>query len=292
MTDIELIINDGLDGKYIRDIVRYELRISSGLLSKLKKSGGIKINGNTVTTAYRAVNGDILTIDFPDEKTESIEPVNIPLEIIYEDKYILAVNKPKDMPTHPSVGNHDNTLGNACMYYYKDKNFVFRPLTRLDRDTTGIVIIAKDARTSAILSEQMQSGIFKKTYYAITAGIPTPQSGRINLPIGRTDGSILKREVREDGQSAITDYKVLCTKDNKALVEIELLTGRTHQIRVHFSHIGCPLLYDYMYGTEIPGETLFLHCGKIEFIHPINNERIELNVKPKFPIFKEYLGAE
>ncbi len=292
MADLKLTIDDNLDGKYVRDLVRGELRISASLLTKLKKSGGIRINGETVTAAYKVNKGDILTVDFPGEKTESIKPVNIPLDIIFEDKYILAVNKPKDMPTHPSVGNHDNTLGNACMYYYKDTDFVFRPLTRLDRDTTGIVIVAKDARTSAIISDQMQNGVFKKTYYAITSGIPKTMSGRIDLPIGRVEGSILKREVRNDGQRAITDYSVLCIEDNKALVEIELLTGRTHQIRVHFSHIGCPLLYDYMYGTEIPGETLYLHCGKVEFIHPVSNEIMVLSVRPRFPIFKEYLGAK
>jgi len=291
MHDIELLINSGLSGKYIRDIVRSELKISSALLTKLKKSGGIKINGRSVTVAYKVTDGELLTVDLPREKTETIIPVNIPLEIIYEDKYILAVNKPKDMPTHPSIGNHDNTLGNACMYYYRDTDFVFRPLTRLDRDTTGIVIIAKDARTSALISEQIQKGIFKKTYYAITQGIPEQLSGRIDMPIGRADGSILKREVRNDGQSAVTDYKVLCIKENIALVEIQLLTGRTHQIRVHFSYINCPLLYDYMYGTEIPGETLYLHCGKVEFIHPVSNERMILKVKPDFPIFEKYLGA-
>lgn len=290
MADIELQITEKLNGKYIRDLIRHELKISSGLLTKLKKSGGIKLNGNLATVAHRVAQGDILTVDFPCEKTESIIPVNIPLDIIYEDKYILAVNKPKDMPTHPSAGNHDNTLGNACMYYFKDTNFVFRPLTRLDRDTTGIVVIAKDARTSAIISEQIRSGSFKKTYYAITANIPNPPCGRIDLPIGRSNGSIIKREVRIDGQSAITDYRTLSVFDNRALLEIELLTGRTHQIRVHLSYIGCPLLYDYMYGTEIPGETLYLHCGKVEFNHPANNERIVLTVKPKFPIFEKYLG--
>lgn len=292
MHDIELLINSGLSRKYIRDIVRSELKISSALLTKLKKSGGIKINGQSVTVAYKVTDGELLTVDLPREKTETIIPVNIPLEIIYEDKYILAVNKPKDMPTHPSIGNHNNTLGNACMYYYRNTDFVFRPLTRLDRDTTGIVIIAKDARTSALISEQIQKGIFHKTYYAITQGIPPSPAGRIDLPIGRVDGSILKREVRKDGQKAVTDYRVLCTKDNLALIEIQLLTGRTHQIRVHLSHINCPLLYDYMYGTEIPGETLYLHCGKVEFIHPVNDEKIILKVKPNFPIFENYLGAD
>lgn len=292
MSDIKIIIDDSRNSKYIRDIIRNDLRISSGLLSKLKHSGGIKLNGNTVTVANKVCTGDTLTIEFPNETSSSIVPTNIPLDIVYEDEYILAVNKPKDMPTHPSIGNRNNTLGNACMYYFKDSNFVFRPLTRLDRDTTGIVLIAKDARTSAILSEQIQRGEIKKTYYTITCGIPSPAEGKIEQPIGRTNDSIIKREVRPDGQNAITNYRILATKDNLALLEIDLVTGRTHQIRVHLSHIGCPLLFDYLYGEEVPGETLYLHCGKIEFIHPINKSNLIIKAKPRFPIFNEYLGIE
>ena len=289
MADIEFHVSEQYNGKYIRDIIRNELKISSGLLTKLKKCEGILLNNKTATVAERVKSGDILLINFPKESSGTIKPINIPLDIIYEDKYILAVNKPKDMPTHPSVGNHDNTLANACMYYYRNIDFVFRPITRLDRDTTGIVLIAKDARMSALMSESMQSGNFCKTYYALTNGIPSPLAGRIDAPIGRSDNSILKREIRSDGQYAVTEYKTLAYDKDIAFVEIKLLTGRTHQIRVHFSHIGCPLLYDYMYGTEIPGETLYLHCGKLEFVHPITSENIILSVKPNFPLFKNQL---
>ena len=289
MADIEFHVSEQYNDKYIRDIIRNELKISSGLLTKLKKCEGILLNNKTATVAERVKSGDILLINFPKESSGTIKPINIPLDIIYEDKYILAVNKPKDMPTHPSVGNHDNTLANACMYYYRNIDFVFRPITRLDRDTTGIVLIAKDARMSALMSESMQSGNFCKTYYALTNGIPSPLAGRIDAPIGRSDNSILKREIRSDGQYAVTEYKTLAYDKDIAFVEIKLLTGRTHQIRVHFSHIGCPLLYDYMYGTEIPGETLYLHCGKLEFVHPITSENIILSVKPNFPLFKNQL---
>lgn len=287
MADIEFKVRNNDNGRSVKDLLCSELKISSGLMTKLKKSDGIKLNGSIVTVVKRVNTGDVLSVDLPSEKSSDIIPVNIPIDIIYEDNYIIAVNKPKDMPTHPSIGNHDNTLANACMYYFRNNDFVFRPVTRLDRDTTGIVVIAKDARTSALLSEQIQNGLFKKTYYAITAGIPSPDHGRIDAPIGRAEGSILKREVRPDGQNAVTNYRTLDAQNGYALVEINLLTGRTHQIRVHFSHIGCPLLYDYMYGTEIPGETLYLHCGKVEFIHPESNESLTLTVKPHFPIFND-----
>ena len=289
MADIEFSISEQNSGKYIRDIIRNDLKISSGLLTKLKKNGGIQLNGNNVTVAEKVKYGDLLTVYFPSEKSNSIQPVNIPIDIIYEDKYLLAVNKPKDMPTHPSAGNHVNTLANACMYYYRNTDFVFRSVTRLDRDTTGIVLIAKDARTGALMSEAVQKGGLHKTYYALTSAVPSPLCGKIEAPIGRADNSILKREVRPDGQYAVTEYKTIAHNNKIALEEIKLLTGRTHQIRVHFSHIGCPLLYDYMYGTEISGETLFLHCAKLEFIHPITAENMLIYVKPDFPFFKEKL---
>lgn len=285
MKELNFTVNDEMDGKFLRDILRKELKISSSLLSKLKKNGGIILNGSNVTVAQKASTGDELKLKFPQENSESILPVNLPLEVIYEDDFLLVINKPKDMPTHPSIGNRDNTVANACMYRYKDIDFVFRPVNRLDRDTTGIIVIAKDAHTSAIMSKHMKDGGFNKTYYAITSSVPNPESGIIDAPIGRTDNSIIKREVRSDGQRAITEYKVIDKKENIALVEITLHTGRTHQIRVHFSHIGAPLLYDYMYGTEIEGKTLYLHCGKVTFPHPITGENITLTARFDFPYF-------
>ncbi len=285
MPDIELKINESTDGKYLRDILRNDLKISSSLLTKLKKSGGIMLNNVIVNVSEKVKSGDILTVDFPKENSENILPVNIPLDILYEDDYLFIINKPKDMPTHPSIGNRDNTVANACMYYFKNKDFVFRPVNRLDRDTTGIVVIAKDARTSALMSRQMKDGKFKKTYYAILSGIPKEPKGIIDAPIGRADGSILKREVRSDGQSALTEYEIIEAYANTSLAKIKLHTGRTHQIRVHFSHIGTPLLYDYMYGTEVPGETLYLHCGKVEFIHPISEKEFKIEIAPSFPMF-------
>lgn len=285
MPDIELKIDESTDGKYLRDILRNDLKISSSLLTKLKKSGGIRLNDVTVNVSEKVKSGDILTVDFPKENSENILPVNIPLDILYEDDYLFIINKPKDMPTHPSIGNRDNTVANACMYYFKNKDFVFRPVNRLDRDTTGIVVIAKDARTSALMSRQMKDGKFKKTYYAILSGIPKEPKGIIDAPIGRADGSILKREVRSDGQSALTEYEIIEACANTSLAKIKLHTGRTHQIRVHFSHIGTPLLYDYMYGTEVPGETLYLHCGKVEFIHPISEKEFKIEIAPSFPMF-------
>lgn len=285
MKDLKIVIDENKSGRKLRDILRREMKLSANLLTKLKKSGGIILNGKPAITSFIVNTGDEISIHFPDEEKSNIPATNIPIEIIYEDEHILAVNKPKDMPTHPSIGNYENTLGNACMYYYKDINFVFRPVNRLDRDTTGIVIIAKDAITSYLLAEQMKSGIFKKTYFAIASGIPNPKNGLIDAPIARASESIIKREVAAHGQRAVTEYETIKTENNISLLKIKLHTGRTHQIRVHMAHIGTPLLYDYMYGTEVAGKTLFLHCGEIEFIHPFTDKNMKLTSTYKFPFF-------
>lgn len=285
MPDVTLRIENDDCGKNVRDILRKQLKISSGLLKKLKKCNGIFLNGKQITVDAKVNCGDIISVKFPSESSQNISPVNIPIEIVYEDEYLLAINKPKDMPTHPSVGNHNNTVANACMYYFRESEFVFRPINRLDRDTTGLVMVAKDARTCAVISEQMKKGFFKKTYFAITQGVPNPPSGVIDAPIGRATDSIIKREVRDDGQRAVTEYTTVSVNGQKALIKINLLTGRTHQIRVHFAHIGTPLLYDYMYGKEVEGETLYLHCGRIDFIHPYTDEPVTIEVNYKFPFF-------
>lgn len=286
MNNIKLVVDEKMSGRKLRDILRRDMKLSANLLTKLKKTGGILLNGNIAITSYIVNAGDEICINFPKEEKSNIPATDIPLEVVYEDEHIVAVNKPKDMPTHPSIGNYYNTLGNACMYYYRDVNFVFRPVNRLDRDTTGIVIIAKNAITSYLLSEQMKQGGFKKTYYAITEGIPNPKNAIIDVPIARESESIIKRKISPLGQRAITEYNVLKTHENLALLRINLHTGRTHQIRVHMAHIGTPLLYDYMYGTEVSGETLFLHCGEVEFIHPFTEEKVHLVCNYKFPYFE------
>ncbi len=290
MKEITYTVPENRSGRTLRDIIRGDLKVSGSLLTKLKKSGGILLSGKSATTADFAHTGDTVTLVLPEETSETIEKVNIPLDVVYEDDALLCVSKPKDMPTHPSAGNYGNTLANACMYYYRDTDFVFRPVNRLDRDTTGLVLIAKDARTSALLSESMQKGQYTKGYFALLTGTPEKPDGVVDAPIGRCHDSIIKREVRTDGQSAVTAYSVLDAAPDRSVSLALLLpkTGRTHQIRVHMAHIGHPLIYDYMYGTEIPGETLYLHCGFLSFEHPLSGERISLFRKPDFPFFKGF----
>lgn len=239
-------------------------------LVKKAKMGGIFLNGTAVTVRAIVRSGDRVEIYLNDERSEGIPPMNIPLKVLYEDDDILAVDKSTNMPTHPSKGNNLPTLANAVMGYYGG-NFVFRSVNRLDRDTSGIVIIAKNQISASALSSSMKQGMWHKKYHAVVEGIPEPKQGRIDAPIERVAEGNIKRCVRTDGKAAITDYKVIEEYSDSSLCEISLLTGRTHQIRVHMAYIGHPLVSDFLYGKESERE-YYLRCVEISFPHPKTKE--------------------
>ena len=251
------------------------LGLSVTLVKKIKRSG-IFVDGVPCTVRAKIKKGSKITLILPDEKSEGIPPIDIPLNIVYEDESILVIDKPKNMPTHPSKGNNIPTLANGVMAKF-DGNFVFRAVNRLDRDTSGLVLIAKDEISAHKLSSSMKKGLFTKKYLCKTDGIPSPREGRIEAPIRRLEEGNIKRVVAPDGKPAITKYRVIDETENGALCEIELFTGRTHQIRVHMAHIGTPLHDDFLYGKECDGE-YFLRCVEIGFPHPITNEFINITV--------------
>ena len=270
------------DGYKIPDFLRSCMGISVTLIKKVKY-GGVFINGVCVTMRAKVAAGDTVDVDLPAEKSEGIRPIQMPLDIVYEDDHIIAVNKPRGMPTHPSKGNSLPTLAEGLMAYFEGQDFVFRSINRLDRDTSGIVIVAKDAYSAAKLAEEMKRGGYVKKYYAVVTGIPTPDHAVIEAPIERVEEGNIKRCVREDGKDAKTEYKVLSTDaSGNSLCEITLYTGRTHQIRVHMAHIGHPLLYDFLYGESKEGLDYMLHARYIEFTHPITKKRITLISEPDF----------
>ena len=199
----------------------------------------------------------------------------LPLDILYEDEDILVLNKPADMPVHPSAGNYENTLANSVAWYYKQqgKAFVYRCINRLDRDTTGVLVLAKNPLSGALLSAQMKQRQIRRTYLALTDGIP-PERGTISAPVARMDASVITREVDfERGEAAVTHYERLAVSNGYALVELHLDTGRTHQIRVHMKYIGCPLPGDFLYHPVFDriGRQA-LHSFQLEFAHPITGE--------------------
>ena len=250
-------------------------------LIKKVKYGGVLINGSVVTMRGTVRQGDEVLINLPDEKSEGISPIEMPLDIIYEDEYMIAVNKPRNMPTHPSKGNSLPTLANGIMAYFNG-NHTFRSINRLDRDTSGIVLMAKDSYSAAALSSSMKRGEFRKKYIAKIDGVLDKKQGIIDAPIRREAEGQMKRIVAPDGKRAVTEYKVISESENHSFVEVILHTGRTHQIRVHFAHIGHPLSADFLYGIRKDDECYSLHCYELSLPHPKTKEPIILTAKCDF----------
>lgn len=255
---------------------------SNLLIIKLKQIPfGISMKGEKIFTNHILKTGDILNIQIPpDIPSEHIVPTKLDFEIIFEDEDILVVNKPIDMPIHPSQGNFSNTLANALVYYYQQQNtpFVFRVMNRLDRNTSGLVLIAKNPLSACILSKAVKERRIKRTYQAIVSGI-APDFGTINAPIARVCDSTIQRCVDfERGSHAITHYKKLSSHDNLSLVCVKLETGRTHQIRVHFQYINHPLIGDYLYHPDFSKiNRQALHSYQLKFNHPISSEEMEFS---------------
>lgn len=262
----------------LRDFLK-ENQISKAALTDIKFKGGkILVNQSEVTVRYILKEGDHLSVIFPPElPSEGLLAERLPLEILYEDEYLLVVQKNSQMSTIPSREHPTGSLANALIGYYQEEGIdaTTHIVTRLDRDTSGLVLIAKHRHIHHLLSEQQKRHKIKRTYLAFAEGNLKQNSGTIDAPIGRCEDSIIKREVRHNGQKAITHYKVLNRNDKFTIVELALETGRTHQIRVHLSHIGHPLVGDDLYGGE--RELLnrqALHCKDILFSHPITGEKM------------------
>ena len=260
----------------IRDYLRSRLGLSASVIGRVKYDN-VLLNGAVVHMRAMVKDGDVIEITLPSEDSENIEPMDIPLDIAYEDEYLIAINKPKNMPVHPSRGNHLPTVANALRAYI-GQPFVFRAVNRLDRDTSGIVLVAKDRISGAKLYQAMKDRRFEKTYLAIVEGKPKDH-GVIDAPIEREAEGSIKRVVREGGKSCLTEYELLeVYDDGTSLVKVIPHTGRTHQIRVHMAHIGYPLKNDFLYGVR--GEkTYSLHCSSLTFEHPITGEKITVNAK-------------
>lgn len=274
----------------LRTYLRREYNLSTNALKRLKfREDGICVNGKRVTVRYLLQPGDIVELDTGDRrdldvKTEgefsSVEPADLPLAIVFEDTCVTVCDKPGNMPTHPSHGHLNDTAANALAYRARkrgDTAYVFRPVNRLDRNTSGLFLCANDFLSSGKLGKQMRESRIQKTYLAILCGVPKELSGTVDAPIERADVGTMMRVVRADGASAVTDYRVAAiSPDGKySLCVVRPRTGRTHQIRVHMAHIGCPLLGDDIYG--VPSVLLprhALHASRLEFNHPKDGRRM------------------
>ena len=244
-------------------------------IKRMPKS--ILVNGVHYYMRQTLASSDRLTIHITETKcSEKIPPVKLPLDIIYEDEDIIVINKPAGMPIHPSLNNYYNTLANALAWYYQEQNkpFIFRCCNRLDRDTSGLTVVAKHLVSAGILSAMTGRREVHREYLAITAGHVMPESGTIDAPLGRKSGTIIERTVDwEAGEPAVTHYQLVSSNERHSLIALKLETGRTHQIRIHMKYLGYPLIGDYLYNPDMSciGRQA-LHSHRLSFPHPITGK--------------------
>ena len=270
----------------INHILTNELKISSRLLYKLITNKCIFLNDVLCDSRDFANVGDLLTLDFDyEEDNSNIVPTKMNLDIIFEDDWLIVVNKPAGIAIHPSILHYSDSLCNGIKFYFDSIGLKkkIRPVNRLDLNTSGLVVFAKCEYIQECLIFQMKNNLFKKEYLAFCEGLFENKVGTIDFPIARKDNSIIERCISENGQPSITHYEVLKDFDNYSLVKCSLETGRTHQIRVHMSAIGHPLLGDSLYGSISDLiDRQALHCYNLQFVHPVNNN--VLNFYGELPI--------
>ena len=264
---------------------------------RLIEDGNILVNGKNAKVSYKIQENDKISVEIPEPKQIELKAQNIPIEIIYEDSDIIVVNKPKGMVVHPANGNPDGTLVNAIMAICKDSlsgiGGEIRPgiVHRIDKDTSGLLIVAKNDNAHVKMSEQIKNHEVKKTYIALVRGVFKENEATIDMPIGRSTSDTKKMAVNKNGKNAITHIKVLKRFDKYTLLKVNIETGRTHQIRVHLSHIGYPIVGDYTYSNgknefDVIGQCL--HAQKLEFKHPITQKDMCLEAElPQY--FKDIL---
>lgn len=278
---LEYIVADLSLYKTVRQVLKIKFNMSNRLISKLKLNKCILLN-NKETYLDRLLSiGDIVlcNLDF-EECSDNIVPCKIDFDIIYEDDSLLVINKKPNIAVHPSILHYDNSLANGVKYYFNSigLNKKIRPVNRLDKDTSGLVVFAKNEYIQECLIKQMQKNSFYKEYVALLCGNLENNCGKIEAPISRKENSIIERCINSSGDYALTYYELIKNYSNFCLVKFVLKTGRTHQIRVHSSYINHPILGDTLYGTAsnlINRQAL--HCNKLCFMHPITKKELKLN---------------
>ncbi|MEG1240225.1 MAG: RluA family pseudouridine synthase, partial [Oscillospiraceae bacterium] len=265
----------------VQTLLRKHLRLTASVVSRAKmEPDGITLDGVRVFTDAIAKKGQTLSLLLSDRENGDLVPSKGPVNIVYEDEDLLVADKPAGLPVYPAHGQGTDTLGNYLAEYYRERGipFVFRAVNRLDRGTSGLMVVAKHAHCHEVLKHQLHTGDFRRIYLAVVDGAPPETSGIIDAPIGRAEGTILGRVVTPNGDRAVTHYEVVSRGSRRSLVRLELETGRTHQIRVHMAYVGCPVTGDFLYGTEhplLPGRTA-LHSAELFLTGPITGETLHV----------------
>ncbi|WHE07971.1 RluA family pseudouridine synthase [Thermoanaerobacterium thermosaccharolyticum] len=281
--------------KRIDSFLASELDYTRSYLKKLILNGLVKVNGSSIKPNYKLKEGDSVDVNIPEAEKIDLMPENIPLDIIYEDDDIIVINKPQGMVVHPAPGNYSGTLVNALLYHCKNLSGIngeLRPgiVHRLDKDTSGVMVVAKNDKAHLDLSNQIKERTILKKYIAIVEGVIKDDEGSIEAPIGRDHVERKKMAVTEDGRYALTLYKVLERYKNNSLIEATIKTGRTHQIRVHMSYIGHPIVGDEVYGYKKQRFNLLgqaLHSRLLGLVHP--SKKIYMEFEAPIPEYFERL---
>jgi 23S rRNA pseudouridine1911/1915/1917 synthase len=290
---IEVVIHE--EKGRVDKVLAERLEASRSQIQQWLKEGAVTSQGEPIRANYKVKNGDQLVIQIPEPEVLDLEPENIPLTIVYQDQDVAVINKPQGMVVHPSAGHPNGTLVNALLYHIKDLssiNDVVRPgiVHRIDKDTSGLLMIAKNDQAHESLAKQLKDKTSLRKYVALVHGNISHEKGTITAPIGRSKVNRKMQAVQEDGKPAVTHFTVLERFDQFTLVELQLETGRTHQIRVHMQYIGFPLAGDPVYGPKktLKGNGQFLHAKLLGFTHPRTGESMVFEA-PLPELFEETL---
>ena len=278
MTQFRHVVTSEDDGMEVREITRQYFDFSARLRNRIKREKLTMKNGEPTEGWHRVHEGDEISITLPDEHS-NFPPEDIPIDIVFEDDDLMVINKQPGIVVHPTKGQPSGTCANALSNYMQKtgKIFKIRFVNRLDRDTSGLLIVAKNAYCQNHITDQMRKGQIHKQYIAVLKGVLDSESGTVDLPIGRPNPEDIRRGVMDDGAPSVTHYEVLDHLNDHTLVQLLLETGRTHQIRVHMSHIGHPVAGDTLYGGDDPDVIgrQALHAARLSLIHPISKEPVE-----------------
>ncbi len=289
MREFSLIIPEWLDGARVNVALRRGLELSATCVRRAKfLEDGITLDGVRVFTNAIVRTGQTLVMRLPDREGCTLLPTPGEVDILYEDDWLLAVNKPPGIPVHPGPGHYADSLGNRLSWVFQQRgeSLVLHPVNRLDLGTSGVMLLARWADSHQRLQGLLHTPDFVREYYALTRCAPNPPTGTICQPIGPAEGALNRHCVRPDGKEAVTQYRLLSAREDCSLVELRLQTGRTHQIRVHLSHLGCPLLGDTLYGGEACFPRPALHSRRILLRHPYTGERLEFTA----PLPEDFRG--
>lgn len=285
---LELIIDKDCAGIRVDTLLRRHLFLSGTVIRRIKwLEDGILVDGVRVNTRFVPEPGQVLSVRLSSpERTSGIVSAPGELDIVYEDEDIIVLNKAPGVSVHPGPGHYDDTLGNFLIHHYDTtgQQADFHPVHRLDRGTSGLLVVAKHPHAQERLKNQLHSPAFRRVYFAVCQGVPQPPSGVVDAPLGPVEGSLMAQQVCLDGKPARTHYETVCSGRGRTLLRLELETGRTHQIRVHMAHMGYPLTGDFLYGTEdhsLIARTA-LHSHLLRFLHPVTGQELEF-VQPLPP---------